>query len=199
MPADDTSILTIGYGQRDIADFLALLARYGIAYLGDVRSRPASRFNPDFSRDALREHLRLAGITYVFLGDTLGGDPDDPAVRRALRSGDEASYAVDYELVRQQPGFQRGMERLRTARERGVRLALMCSEGKSELCHRSRLIGVALEDEGIPVGHIDEAGVLRTQREIMRRIDKGQELLPGFGASGKATRSSCAWRVRDDG
>lgn len=199
MPADDTSILTIGYGQRDIADFLALLARYGIAYLGDVRSRPASRFNPDFGRDALCEHLRLAGITYVFLGDTLGGDPDDPAVRRALRSGDEASYAVDYELVRQQPGFQRGMERLRTAQERGVRLALMCSEGKPERCHRSRLIGVALEDEGIPVGHIDEAGVLRTQREIMRRIDNGQELLPGFGVSGKATRSPRAWRVRDDG
>ena len=94
--------------------------------------------------------------------------------------------------------FQRGMERLRTAWRQGVRLALMCSEGKPELCHRARLIGVALAVEEIPVGHIDEHGVLRTQEEVMLRIDNGQGLLPGFGASAKASRSSRLWRVPKD-
>jgi len=199
MTAPDAAIFTIGYGQRDLAAFLQLLAEHRIHYLGDVRSRPYSRFNPDFSRDALRSHLREAGITYVFLGNTLGGDPDDPAVRLAPRSGDETAYVVDYERVREQPSFQRGMERLRRAARQGARLALMCSEGKPELCHRSRLIGVALADESIPVRHIDEAGALRTQEEIMLRIDNGQSLLPGFGASLRSMRSSRSWRPREDG
>ena len=32
----------------------------------------------------------------------------------------------------------------------------MCSEGKPEMCHRSKLIGATLDELGIPVLHIDE-------------------------------------------
>jgi uncharacterized protein (DUF488 family) len=195
--APEASILTIGYGQRDREEFLRLLAEHQVQYLGDVRRSPYSRYNPDFSREPMRTWLREAGITYVFLGDTLGGAPDDPEVRLAPRGSNATGVKVDYERMRELPAFQRGMERLRTASRQGVRLALMCSEGKPELCHRARLIGVALAAEEIPVAHIDEAGVLRSQEEVMLRIDNGQGLLPGFGTSAKASRSSRVWRVRD--
>jgi len=196
--APEAGILTIGYGQRDRDKFLGLLAEHQVQYLGDVRTSPYSRYNPDFSREPMRTWLQEAGVTYVFLGDTLGGAPDDPDVRLAPRGPHAAGVKVDYERMRELPVFQRGMERLRTAWRQGVRLALMCSEGKPELCHRARLIGVALAVEEIPVGHIDEHGVLRTQEEVMLRIDNGQGLLPGFGASAKASRSSRSWRVPKD-
>ncbi|GAB7389377.1 hypothetical protein BSNK01_32150 [Bacillaceae bacterium] len=41
-------IYTIGYGHRNISEFISLLKNYGIQYLIDVRSKPSSRFNPDF-------------------------------------------------------------------------------------------------------------------------------------------------------
>lgn len=190
--ADDpreTSIYTIGYGHRSMEEMVALLHRYGIRYVGDVRSRPYSRFNPDFSRDSLEKLIQQHGMTYVFLGDTLGGDPETPDVR--MIDGDEGgAYAVDYELVRQQPAFRTGMERLHTAWEQRIPLALMCSESRPEGCHRVRMIGVQLEEDSIPVLHIDETGAARTQEEIMLRIDKGQAALPGFGLSTKATTSS---------
>ena len=75
---DRVPIFTIGYGAREIDAFIAALQQQHIEFLIDVRSRPYSRYKPDFSRDALEGHLRRAGIRYVFLGDSLGGRPADP-------------------------------------------------------------------------------------------------------------------------
>ena len=67
-----TSIYTVGYGARSIEEFLALLEEWGIVFLLDVRSKPYSRYKPDFSKDALERHLKGKGFRYVFMGDTLG-------------------------------------------------------------------------------------------------------------------------------
>ena len=40
-------------------------------------------------------------------------------------------------------------------------MVLMCSEGKPEMCHRSKLIAASLIELGIPVAHIDEHDTLR--------------------------------------
>lgn len=68
-----TSILTIGYGNRSAEEFFGILNREGIQFLIDVRSNPVSRFNADFSAERLSEKLRLSGIRYVLMGDTLAG------------------------------------------------------------------------------------------------------------------------------
>lgn len=68
-------IYTIGYGNRSIEEFIDLLQKYHIQYLADIRSRPYSKFNPDFSQAALEKRLKLHTITYIFMGDTLGGRP----------------------------------------------------------------------------------------------------------------------------
>ena len=70
-------IFTIGYGGRETRDFIALLNRYEIDTLVDVRSQPYSRFNPEFTRSALSRVLAGSGISYVFMGESLGGRPDD--------------------------------------------------------------------------------------------------------------------------
>lgn len=192
MNAIHKPILTIGYGNRTIGEFLELLDRFEVRYLGDVRSTPYSSFAPDFSRDQLSGHLRAHGIAYVFLGDVLGGNPDHPWVRTPSDKSRDKHYVL-YDRVRELPVFKRGIDRLRRAWEQDVGLVLMCSEAKPEFCHRARLIGEALTGTPIEISHIDEVGLLRSQRDIMLRIDDGQAMLPGIGTSPKATRSSKAF------
>ena len=40
-------------------------------------TQPYSKFNPDFTRSTLRRILAGAGVSYVFLGESLGGRPPD--------------------------------------------------------------------------------------------------------------------------
>ena len=145
---------------------MALLKRNGIECLIDVRSAPYSRFKPEFSKEALEAALVENGIRYVYRGDSLGGRPAD--------SDCFVDGKVDYERVSQKEFYLRGIERLRRAHEMGMRLALMCSEGKPEECHRSKLIGSTLAQAGIPVTHLDETGTPRTQDEIIERLTGGQ-------------------------
>jgi uncharacterized protein (DUF488 family) len=163
-------LYTIGYGAREIEAFIAVLRNYQIAYLIDIRSRPYSRYKPDFSKQPLADHLKAAGIRYVFMGDTLGGQPDDPACY--------TDGKVDYEKVKETAFYQRGLERLQEAQQQGLRVALMCSEGKPEQCHRSKLIGKSLTEK-VTVTHIDENDQALTQELVMLRLHDGQPSLFG--------------------
>lgn len=177
-----TPIYTIGYGDRSLDEFMSVLRANAIAYLLDVRTAPYSRFKPEFSKEALAKALAAQGIRYVFVGDTLGGRPDDPACYVDGR--------VDYDRVREQPFFQRGIERVRAAHAQQLRVVLMCSEGKPEQCHRSKLIGETLVALDIPVVHIDEADRLITHDEAILRLTDGQLNL--FGQESFASRKRYA-------
>ena len=130
------SIYTIGYGSRTLSELIVIMRRFEVLYLVDVRSAPYSRYKPEFTQRALAASLRTAGLTYVFLGDTLGGRPDDPTLY--------SDGYIDYDKVRQTARYTEGIERLHTAFIQGQRTVLMCSEGKPEMCHRSKLIGATL-------------------------------------------------------
>ncbi len=133
---DTIPIWTIGYGSRSIVEFIEVLQQYKIAYLIDVRSVPHSGYKPEFSKKPLANEVEQHGIRYVYMGDLLGGKPDD-----------ETCYVngiVDYEKVKNAEFFQRGIERLRTAFSQQQRVALMCSEEKPEHCRRSKLKSFAM-------------------------------------------------------
>ena len=171
-------LFTIGYGSRSLDQFIAGLKANGIEFLLDVRTSPYSKFKPEFSKEILQRSLERARIRYLFLGDTLGGQPKDPACH--------TDGKVDYDKVRAQPFFQEGIARLRKAFEQQRPAALMCSEGRPEQCHRSKLIGEALAAAGIPVCHIDEDGTLLTQTQVIDRLTKGQ--LDLFGPASFTSR-----------
>ncbi|MBW7883670.1 MAG: DUF488 domain-containing protein [Caldilineaceae bacterium] len=163
---DTTTIYTVGYGARTADELIALLHTYGIEYLIDVRSAPYSRYKPEFNRDALEAALKAQHIHYVFMGDALGGRPADPDCY--------VDGKVDYARVETKPFYQAGVTRLENAFAQGVRVALMCSEGKPEQCHRSKLIGATLTARGLPVTHIDENNAMLTQAEVVARLDGPQ-------------------------
>ena len=152
-------IFTIGHGSRKAEVFLSLLKDYGIYYLVDVRSVPFSRFHPQFSRNNLEQLLEKNGIRYVWMGDTLGGRPKDPTCY-----GEDGR--IDYELVKKKDFFLTGIERLKTAYEKELDIAIMCSESKPQECHRTLLIGEVLSAEGITLKHIDETGFIKENTVI---------------------------------
>ena len=165
-------IYTIGYGARDIEAFLDVLKQHHINYLIDVRSRPYSRYKPEFSKRPLEQQLTGNQIRYVFMGDALGGQPDDPSCY-------DKDGKVDYEQCRRRPQFLAGIERLQKAYEQQLQVVLMCSEGKPETCHRAKLIGEVLHKEGIEVRHIDEKDDLLSHTQVMLRVVKRQPSLFG--------------------
>jgi uncharacterized protein (DUF488 family) len=173
-------ILTVGYGARSIEEFVAVLEDVGAEYLVDVRSAPYSRFKPEFSRESLAAALEPHGIRYVFMGKELGGKPDDPGYVGA-------DGRVDYGRLRLRPAFADGLTGLEAGWEAGHTLVLMCSEGKPQECHRTKLIAEELVALGVHVAHIDEQGAIRSHDEIMAMITDGQETL--FGGHAAASRS----------
>lgn len=178
-------MFTIGYGARSLEEVISVLQANDIDYLIDVRTAPYSKFKPEFTKEILQKRVEAAGIRYVFMGDSLGGQPRDPACY--------TDGKVDYEKVRIQPFFQAGVERLRKAHEQNVRAALICSEGRPEQCHRSKLIGEALAAAKIPVCHIDEDGALLSQTQVIDRITHGQ-----LDLFGPAFTSRKRYGPRDD-
>ncbi len=163
---DVVPIYTIGYGARSVDELAAVLHAYAIDFVIDVRTAPYSRYKPEFSKDALEAALKTHGLRYLYMGDSLGGRPDDPSCYVEGR--------VDYARVQDKPFYQAGITRVQNAFTQQRRVALMCSEGKPEECHRSKLIGATLTTLGIPVAHIDENGATLTQSEVVERLEGAQ-------------------------
>lgn len=149
--------------------FTDLLRREQVEFLLDVRSSPYSRFQPEFSQGALKASLDAVGIRYVFVGDVLGGRPSDATVYR--------DGHVDYDLCRTKAWFKQGVDRIEASQQGGHVIALMCSEGRPESCHRAKLIGVALVERGIEPQHVDQDGRLVDQETVILRLTGGQRLL----------------------
>lgn len=161
-------IYTVGYGNRSIEIFTELLQRYSIKYVVDVRSQAYSQYNAHFSKDALEKYLGEHAIRYMFLGDALGGRPKDESCY-------DKDGKVEYAKLASKSFYQEGIQRLRTAWEKNLQVAVMCSEMKPEQCHRGKLIGNTLIEQGITVAHIDENGEIKEQREINEQFLKDKQ------------------------
>jgi uncharacterized protein (DUF488 family) len=144
------ALLTIGHSNHPIDHFLALLTRHGVTALGDVRSFPRSRFNPQFNRDRLEASLKGVGIGYVHLGEALGG----------MRG--------DFGAIARLPSFAAGLERVREGATRH-RIALMCAEKDPLDCHRFVLICRHLRAD-LAIAHILGDGTLLDQAALEDRL-----------------------------
>jgi uncharacterized protein (DUF488 family) len=151
------SVLTVGHSTLSYKQFLSLVRSAGVTAIADIRSAPYSRHFPHFNRETLRDVLKADGVAYVFLGDELGGRPKESAYF--------CQGVADYEKMATAPGFASGIRRVKEGAER-YRIALMCSEHNPLDCHRCLLVGRALNEQGISVGHITAAGTVRGQTEI---------------------------------
>lgn len=72
------TVYTIGYSQDTFAPFEERLAQHDIDLLVDVRSAPYSRYQTDFRYGVIEGLCRQADLEYRYMGDRLGGKPDNP-------------------------------------------------------------------------------------------------------------------------
>jgi len=138
-----------------------MLKRAGVTAIADVRSSPFSHRVPHFSREELRVALKAEGIKYVFLGKELGGRP---RVSKLYCEG-----VADYEKMALEPDFHKGIERVISGAQEHT-IALMCSEHNPLDCHRCLLVGRALAERHLSVGHILNNGKVVEQREIEEKL-----------------------------
>ena len=161
-------IFTVGHSAAEFSAFLELLQRHEVKLLADVRSKPQSARFPHFDGIEMEARLRDAGIGYIFLGEELGGRPDDTKAYR----GDGL---VDYRGRRKSRAFQAGLDRVLQEMER-VDLALMCAEEDPLSCHRFLMICPELVAAGVQPQHIRKGGVIETQQHAEDRLLEAQKL-----------------------
>jgi uncharacterized protein (DUF488 family) len=154
-------LLTIGHSNLAADRFMALLKHAGVTAVADVRSVPFSRWCPWFSGKALAQRLAGEAIAYIALGDALGGRPRDP---RLYRDG-----VADYEAMAARAEFAAGLQRVADAMARH-RVCLLCSEREPLDCHRCLLVGRALAERGVALGHIRPDGTIEPHAATEQRL-----------------------------
>ncbi|NKC12757.1 MAG: DUF488 family protein [Gammaproteobacteria bacterium] len=171
-------VYTIGHSTHSLDQLTSLLAHHAITAIGDVRSRPYSRTNPQFNREPFKSALKELGIAYVFLGSELGARSDDPACYGDVK--------VSYEKLARSALFRSGLQRVRTGAQ-SYRLALMCAEKEPLDCHRTILVARHLEECGLQVQHILADGSLEkhsaTLERLIRRLGIGEDLFKTAAAA----------------
>jgi uncharacterized protein (DUF488 family) len=169
-------VFSIGYGGRERQELVAQLLAAGVDCVVDVRSSPFSKYQPEFSGNELRAYLPGQRLRYLFMGDQLGGRPPSDDCY--------SDGKVDYTRVREKDFFRLGIDRLLNGLQRGYKICLMCSEAHPGQCHRSKLIGVALQERSVQVTHLMKSGDPMTQDRVISELTSAQETLFGeaFGS-----------------
>ena len=121
-------IYTIGHSNVSAEKLLERLRKYEIDRVIDIRSKPYSRWCPQFNRGALEYALAELDINYDWRGNNLGG----------------LDINVDYEKTLQWVFDRAEYENI----------VLMCSEANHLKCHRFTVITPDLENLGGSVIHI---------------------------------------------
>ena len=155
-------LFTIGHSILEMGAFAKLLKDCGVELVADVRSVPQSARLPHFSHPALEKLLAAENISYLFLGEELGGRPDDSDAYRP-------NGVVDYAARRKSYAFQRGVERLLKELEDGP-VAVMCAEEDPLECHRFMMVCPELVKLGVDPLHIRKGGQIETQEAAEDRL-----------------------------
>jgi uncharacterized protein (DUF488 family) len=155
------TVWTIGHSTHQIGALIDLLRSNNIEVVADVRSSPFSRYSSQFNRDQLQRSLREQGIRYVFLGEELGGRPEDEMVY-------DPDGHVRYDLVASTERYRSGIQRLLEGAAR-FRVALLCGEEDPISCHRRRLIGRSLLESAVAVEHIRGDGTITMEADLRAR------------------------------
>jgi len=121
-------IFSIGHSNYQIQTLLEKLAQNSIEVLIDIRSKPTSRWCPQFNKQNLCRSLTDFGIKYEWRGANLGGLKENIMYPETIQ---ELSKRCETETI-----------------------CLMCTEREPENCHRSMVIEPELNELGIKVKHI---------------------------------------------
>jgi len=152
-------LFSVGYGKDNFDALIERIAPFNITHLADVRTNPYSRYQTDFRGKDFENAVNNAGLKYVFLGDRLGGKPNDPEV---LTDGE-----IDWQKVRHAAWYVQALDKLVDAAENEKnRICLMCGCGLPQECHRGTKLCEYLLERGIDTVHVLPGGETILQSEL---------------------------------
>lgn len=163
MSRENLIIYTIGYGNRVPDVFAGLLKQYSIGVLVDVRTNPYSQYQPGYNSGNLSHFLSLHCIEYLYIGDKLGGKPKDARFYVEGR--------LDRQIVKNSAEYSAGIsELINLAGSSKRNVCIMCCELNPAHCHRNRMVGAKLAENGVSVLHINEKGALLPHGQIVTEL-----------------------------
>lgn len=162
-------IYTVGHSNHTIDYFLELIQHFEVDCIVDIRSIPASSYNPQFNQKALKSSLSQQGIAYLHMPDAFGAIQKNPALL-------DAAGRVDFAKAIQGRDFQQGVKRLQKGLEKGFTIALMCAESTPLMCHRFCFVSLGLTAEGLEIWHILKDKTLQSnaslELELLQKFEK---------------------------
>lgn len=191
------TLYSVGHSNGTAEEFLGLLRLAGVNCLVDVRSIPASSYNPQFNKDNLSRFLRANGIYYMHFGEEFG----------ARRSDSIVDGQVNFEKAVTTPAFKKGVERIQNGLKKGFTIAFMCSEASPLACHRFSLISRYFYDNGYDVRHILHSkeivshDVLEEEMindYLKKRNNRLQEVDEMFGSYSSEQQRIDAYRLKNE-
>lgn len=165
---DKPIVYTIGHSTHPIDYFLELLREYNINCIVDVRSVPASAYNPQFNKEPFKSFLKSHQISYLSFAEEFGARQTDSSLL-------DENGQLDFVLVRKSFVFKQGLERIWQGIEKNFVIAVMCSESEPLDCHRFSMVSVGLEKDGIEVKHILKDKSVKTNTELEQTLLKKYE------------------------
>ena len=155
-------LYSIGYERASPEEFLAALARAGIATVLDIRDLPLSR-RAGFSKRQLQAAVEKAGMRYVHLR-ALGTPPEGREANRGRdwtrfwRIVEEKLTSGEAELALQEAAALAGE----------APACLLCYEADWRICHRRRVGEILAERHGFVLRHLAAAPAAEDARAKRR-------------------------------
>lgn len=168
------SIYTIGHSNHRPETFVRLLTDAEIEVLVDIRSNPGSQWASYANPRDLERILGAAGIQYIYLGNMLGGHPNDPECYKPQTG------KADYKAMQNKESFKQGINKLLEVMKT-YRICVMCAEENPSSCHRNLLVSENLRREDVRILHIRGTGQIQTDEELWKEnagVGKNQLPLP---------------------
>jgi uncharacterized protein (DUF488 family) len=163
------TIYTVGHSTHQLDFFLELIKAVEINCIVDVRSVPASAYNPQYNQDSFKNFLKCNHITYLHFAEEFGARQTDVDLL-------DNEGKLDFEKFRKTRMFNLGMERIWQGVDKGFRIALMCSESEPMDCHRFSMVSIGLENDGFEVKHILKDRSIKTnldlEKELLKKYEK---------------------------
>ena len=156
-------IYTIGHSNYSMEKLIEMLRYFDINTVVDIRGTPYSKYNVQFDKERIKYTLTKAGFIYIYMAKELA------AKRENKVSYNNEGYS-DFEKVVQEEDFLNGIERLKNGCNKGYRIALLGAMQDPIRCHRSILVGRALNEAGFNVMHILDDLSIKDQNYIDERL-----------------------------
>jgi uncharacterized protein (DUF488 family) len=191
---EEDTVYTIGHSNHSFDYLLELLTAHSINCIIDVRSVPASSYNPQFNKDIFKNSLKEHKILYMHFGDEFGA-------RHTATDLLDTFGKVDFTKVRKSQKFSAGIDRLNSGLEKGYNISLLCSEAEPFDCHRFAMISYYLVRNGYKVKHILKDKTILDNEELEKRLltkyDKQIPKTDLFNVFSEDEQLDLAYRLRN--